>query len=160
MSPWRSSIKRRPRTIRYAGRARRRLVEKVSAATLLLQKGANPNAKDRDGRTPLHWAARNNHVDVVRLFLAYDAHPSATNEECLPVMCFAVEAEGVYASIFSHQSRRSDAPTQVAGGNTALHIALQLKNLQASLALIQCGSIMMITNEGASGRWILPLRRN
>ncbi|KAI9906159.1 hypothetical protein PsorP6_014302 [Peronosclerospora sorghi] len=125
------------------------VVGKVSAATLLLQQGANPNAKDRDGRTPLHWAARNNNDDVVRLLLTYDAEPNATDDEGLPVVCFAAEAEGVDASIFSHLvAAGATLRTQVAGGNTALHIALQRENRQTALALIQCGSSMMITNEG------------
>jgi ankyrin repeat protein len=36
---------------------------------LLEQEGINPESKDKDGRTPLSWAAFNGHKEVVRLFL-------------------------------------------------------------------------------------------
>jgi hypothetical protein len=42
----------------------------------LLRKGANANAKDRGGWTPLHWAAFWGHVDVARLLLEHGADPS------------------------------------------------------------------------------------
>ncbi|KAG3118170.1 hypothetical protein PI124_g3560 [Phytophthora idaei] len=124
------------------------VVGKVNAARLLLKKGANPNAKDRDGRTPLHWAARNNHEEVVSLLLAYNAHPDAADDEGIPVVCFAAEAEGVESSIFSNLvAAGASLRIQVSGGNTALHIALQRENRQTAVSLIKCGSSMMITND-------------
>ncbi|KAI9915088.1 hypothetical protein PsorP6_008476 [Peronosclerospora sorghi] len=70
-----------------------------------------------------------------------------------PVVCLAAEAEGVDAPIFSHLvAAGATLRTQVAGGNTALHIALQSENRQTALALIQCGSSMMSRMRGASGR--------
>ncbi|KAL4147496.1 hypothetical protein PRNP1_011252 [Phytophthora ramorum] len=124
------------------------VVGKVNAAKLLLEKGANPNAKDRDGRTPLHWAARNNHDEVVSLLLAHKAEPDAVDGEGIPVVCFAAEAEGVDSTIFSNLvAAGASLRTQVSGGNTALHIALQRENRQTAVSLIKCGSSMMITND-------------
>ncbi|KAE9123954.1 hypothetical protein PF010_g6197 [Phytophthora fragariae] len=124
------------------------VVGKVQAAKMLLVKGTNPNAKDRDGRTPLHWAARNNHHEVVSLLLAYNAKADAEDDEGIPVVCFAAEAEGVDSSIFSSLlAAGASLRTQVSGGNTALHIALQRENRQTAVSLIKCGSSMMITND-------------
>ena len=46
----------------------------------LLEMGANPNAKDDNGWTPLHWAAQEGHVDVVRVLLERGANPNAKDE--------------------------------------------------------------------------------
>jgi len=35
----------------------------------LLEKGANPDAKDPDGTTPLHWATRKGHIEIVKLLV-------------------------------------------------------------------------------------------
>ena len=40
---------------------------------LLLDGGAEPNKEDEDGQTPLHWAARNGHKDVVQLLVGWAA---------------------------------------------------------------------------------------
>jgi len=41
----------------------------------LLERGADPNAKNNDGHTPLHNAAYFGHVDVVKILLERGANP-------------------------------------------------------------------------------------
>jgi ankyrin repeat protein len=48
--------------------------------TMLLQKGVNVNARDRDGRTALHLAADEGHEMVVRLLPGNGADVSAEDE--------------------------------------------------------------------------------
>ncbi|PVU74433.1 hypothetical protein DDW11_06050 [Sulfolobus sp. SCGC AB-777_G06] len=40
-----------------------------------LKNWAEPNAKEDDGWTPLHWAAFGGHVDVVMVLLEHGADP-------------------------------------------------------------------------------------
>ena len=53
----------------------------VNLVKELLEKGANPNAKDRFNQTPLHFAARHGHVEVVKLLLEYKADPNAKDKD-------------------------------------------------------------------------------
>lgn len=36
---------------------------------LLLQNGADPQARDQDGRMPLHWATNNENADVITVLV-------------------------------------------------------------------------------------------
>jgi ankyrin repeat protein len=45
--------------------------------TRILAKGANPNAKNKEGRTPLHLAVLRQREDVARLLIAYGADVNA-----------------------------------------------------------------------------------
>ena len=46
----------------------------------LLQGGANPNAPDRSGRTPLHWACRHGLVQCGGTLLELGADPRVTDD--------------------------------------------------------------------------------
>jgi hypothetical protein len=47
----------------------------------LLRKGANANARDKSGWTPLHWAASYGRVDVARLLLEHGADPGIRDKD-------------------------------------------------------------------------------
>ncbi|KAJ4158474.1 uncharacterized protein LMH87_008997 [Akanthomyces muscarius] len=48
-------------------------------AQLLLDMGANPNSRDRDGWSAIHWAAEEGHLGVVRLLLEAGANVDAVS---------------------------------------------------------------------------------
>lgn len=56
------------------GRQEKKLFE---SSELLLEKGANPNAYDKEKRTPLFFAASDGNTNLVRLLLRYSANPNA-----------------------------------------------------------------------------------
>ena len=52
----------------------------IDMIELLLEKGADPNIKDKNGNTPLHWCG---HVDIVELLISYGAR---VDERLVPVV--------------------------------------------------------------------------
>ncbi|MBV9950149.1 MAG: ankyrin repeat domain-containing protein, partial [Myxococcales bacterium] len=51
----------------------------AEVAAFLLENGVDPGAKDHQGFTPLHWAAGNGDLDLVRLLLSRGAPLEAKN---------------------------------------------------------------------------------
>ena len=53
----------------------------LGLARLLIEAGANPDARREGGLTPLHDAVANEHLELVELLLAAGAHPHLSNDE-------------------------------------------------------------------------------
>jgi ankyrin repeat protein len=52
-------------------------------AALLVEKGANIDARDLNGRTPLHYAIEEGRVSVAKVLLRYGANLAITDREGL-----------------------------------------------------------------------------
>ncbi len=55
--------------------------QNVDTAGMLLEHGADPNARQAGGFTPLHTAAENGQLDMIRLLLSYQADPTLASED-------------------------------------------------------------------------------
>jgi tetratricopeptide (TPR) repeat protein/ankyrin repeat protein len=53
---------------------------KPDVVTLLLSYGANPNALNKYGYTPLHWTAKHGHLKSAELLIQHKADPGALND--------------------------------------------------------------------------------
>ena len=66
---------------------------------VLLQRGANPNVNDQRNWTVLHWAACNNHVDVLRELAAARGDVNARDSKGNTPLHLAVAAGAVHAAV-------------------------------------------------------------
>lgn len=61
----------------------------VEIARLLLDAGADPNARQSSGWTPLHSAAQNGNAELVGLLLAHGADPTTANDDGTSALAMA-----------------------------------------------------------------------
>ncbi|MDH4271604.1 MAG: ankyrin repeat domain-containing protein, partial [Candidatus Aminicenantes bacterium] len=92
---------------------------------------ANPqlvNATDPDGRTPLHWACRGVHYELLKFLVEKGADVNAQdNDEIAPLHSLAskAHAEGT-ALLITH---KADVNVKSAAGDTPLHFAVQSSSI-------------------------------
>jgi ankyrin repeat protein len=81
-----------------AGPAEREIVR------LLRDAGADPNAKSREGATPLHTAAYTGDLEIAEMLLAYGADPSATDAKSLTALDIARDRRNVEIAALLHRA--------------------------------------------------------
>jgi hypothetical protein len=119
---------------------------------ILLRRGANGNARDRDGYTALHHAAFAGHANVVKLLLSRGADPNVkTNHGQTPL--HVAKESGVAESLLSGGADVNAQDSVL--GFTPLHSAVVSRNLHiVDLLLQKAANVDARDNDGMT-----PLHR-
>lgn len=115
-------------------------------AIMLIAAGANPNDREpRFNGTPLHYAARHGHADVVQALMKHGARIDARDtNDCTPLM-WAVK--GGHSDVMRRLiDARADVNAQDSRGWTALHFAIDRGHVEAAQLLIDCGADQQAKN--------------
>jgi cytohesin len=107
----------------------------------LLKRGANPNAKNEHGWTPLHRAAYRGHADVARLLLEHGADANAKSKDSfIPTPLHLAAAMGhvdVTKLLLEHGA---DANAKNKDGFTPLHFAANKGHAEVARLLLEYGA--------------------
>lgn len=95
----------------------------IVAVTDLLAKGADVNAKNNSGRTPLHIASLKGHKDVVQLLLDKGAEVNAANNSDGLTPLHHATFKGYIAVIQLLLAKGADVNAKTNEGHTPLYIA-------------------------------------
>jgi superfamily II DNA or RNA helicase len=116
---------------------------KINVVDQLLGMGANINAQDSSGKTPLHHAVINNHQSLVEFLLKRGADPNIKDHQGKTPLFYAVENNWptLIAILLQHGS---DLNLRDAQGRTPLHYAVETGRLKIIKELIEMGAKLNI----------------
>ncbi len=104
------------------------------------------DAKDKDGRTPLHWACRGVHLEAVKFLVEKGANVNAEdNNKVVPLHSLATQNNAAAIEILTAKGADVDAKSY--GGNTALHYAAISDAADAAALLIKKGANLEIRED-------------
>src|SRR5690606_37629328 len=109
------------------------------AAIDLLEQGADVNAAQGDGTTPLHWAAYRLDLELTRVLLERGAEPNAKNLFGAAPLAEAVRAANVpLARLLLEAGADPSSPND--DGETALMLAATTGSLELAKLLLEHGA--------------------
>jgi len=113
----------------------------VDLARMLVERGADMSAQDKDGSTALHLASRYGHVDLARMLVERGADMSAQTEDGWTALHLATSHGHVdLARMLVELS--ADVSAQTEDGWTALHLASRNGHVDLRRMLIEHGTNM------------------
>jgi len=118
------------------------LAQKGDLEGIKIQIEQNPelvNARDKDGRTPLHWACRGVHLEVVRFLVDKGADFNVEDSnKIVPLHSLAVRNNTKAIELLLAKGANVDAKDY--GANTPLHYAAIYDAAEAAALLIEKGA--------------------
>jgi ankyrin repeat protein len=118
---------------------------------LLLKCGEDPNHRDRDGWSAIHWAAEEGHIEIVRQLLNAGANPNAISSYgTSPLHC---AANGGHVSIVSLLLQLADPLKSTCHGWTALHHAAFMGYSHVVQGLLEDDRIRSIASQQDNHGW-------
>ncbi len=107
--------------------------------TLIEQNPELVNARDKDGRTPLHWACRGVHLEVVKFLVDKGADVNAEDSnKVVPLHSLAIRNSTEAIELLL--ARGADVDAKDYGANTALHHAAVYNAKYAVALLVKKGA--------------------
>jgi len=119
---------------------------------LLLEYGEDPNHRDRDGWSAIHWAAEEGHLEIVRLLLSAGANPNAVSSYGTSSLHCA--ANGGHVSIVSLLLLHGADPLKsTCHGWTALHHAAFMGHSHVVQCLLEDNRIRSTASQQDNHGW-------
>jgi uncharacterized protein len=133
------------------------MLGQVDSARTQLAAGADPNEKDTDGRTPLHWACQEGHIKIIRLLIKSGAPVDTTDNLGFTPLVIAA-GEGNCTAVKDLVKAGANANIRVHGNSdgTALHLACAWDHLDVAKLLVEKSDVD-INEKDREGRTPLAL---
>ena len=114
----------------------------LAICRLLIDKGAQVEAKNSGGRTPLHWAAFQGHVEIVRLLCDHGADVKARSDDGGRPLHLAAWKGHISVVKVLIEDRNAEINARADGGWTALRVANRYDKPDTAAYLISRGGIV------------------
>jgi len=116
---------------------------------VLVQKGADKEARDGDGMTPLHWAAQEGHLPVVQYLCEQGADKAATDEDDWAVLYGEATLDHLVAVQYLREQGADIEATTEEGYSTPLLMAAHIDNSPVMQYLCSQGADKKVTDIAA-----------
>lgn len=114
-------------------------------ARILLDSGANVNAKDHNGWTPLFFSGKRPNKDLVELLIQHGAQVNiSSNSGWTPVHALAVSDNSELIRLLAKNGGKVNVGDN--DGNTPIYEAIELGNLKTVKELIHLGARVNVSN--------------